>query len=82
MIIFIISWPVADLSGSDVVAVAVDAAASSTLQLTVVDLHTHSAVTCPTLDAHTRHVTGTHKHTLGLQGGGGRRGGGGGGCVI
>lgn len=52
------------LSRSNVDTVAVGAAASSTLQLTVVDLHTHSAVTSPTLDTHTRCVTWTHIHTL------------------
>lgn len=54
----------AHLSGSDVVTVGVGAAASSALQLTVVDLHTHFAVTCPALRAHTRHVTWTCIHTL------------------
>ncbi len=57
------------------VTVGVGAAASSTLQLTVVDLHTHSAVTCPTLSTHTRRVTRTHIHTLCLEGQREREGG-------
>lgn len=56
-----------DLSGSDVVTVRVGAAASSTLQQTVVDLHTHSAITRPALSTHTWSITWTCIHTLSLQ---------------
>lgn len=52
------------LSRSNVVTVGVGAAASSTLQLTVVDLQAHFAVTCPTLITHTRRVTWAQMHTL------------------
>lgn len=55
---------VTDLSRSNVVTVGVGAAASSAIQLTVIDLHTHFAVTCPSFNTHTRNVTWTHIHTL------------------
>lgn len=57
----------ADLSRSDVVAVGVGAAAAPLFQLTVVHLHADFPVAAPSLGAHTRHVTRTHVHTLGLQ---------------
>lgn len=58
--------PGGHLSWSDVVAVAVGAATSSALKLTVVDLHTHFAITAPPFTAHTRDVSWTSVHTLSL----------------
>lgn len=62
--------PSAHLSWSDVVAVAVGAATASALQLTVVDLYTHFAITAPSFAAHTRDISWTSVHTLRLHTGG------------
>lgn len=55
---------ITDLTRSNVVTVGIGAAPSSIFQLTVVDLHTHSAITCPAFNTHARHVTWTHIYTV------------------
>lgn len=65
---------VTNLSRSNVVTVGVGAAAPSTFQIAVIDLHTNFAVTCPSFNTHTRNVTCTHVHTLCLDRKRGERG--------
>lgn len=65
-----VCFPLDHLSWSNVVTVGIGAAASSTLQLTVVDLDTHFAITGPSFNAHTRYVSWTCVHALSLHKGG------------